>query len=255
MQKINSCPICNSTDVVYKPALIARFVNWRITGKLEKAETPSESIKCNTCNFFGCRDRISEEESKKLYLKYRDDAYSNMRVECEPNYLERQLSFDENSYTQERFNNLTNLVYKHLDTKNILSILDYGGDDGRYSKIFDNAEKYVYDVAQNQLVDGVSFFDLNEHRTFDFIMCCHVLEHLSELNDVVAKIKSFAHKDTYFYIEVPGYSNPPPELPIFHEHINIFNIDSLKSLLHRNDIVMIDYTFDGKYNCVVGKCK
>jgi hypothetical protein len=86
-------------------------------------------------------------------------------------------------------------------------------------------------------------------------MCCHVLEHLSEPNDVVAKIKSFAHKDTYFYIEVPGYSKPPPELPIFHEHINIFNIDSLKSLLERNNIVMVDYTFDGKYNCVVGKCK
>ena len=256
MYKINQCPVCNSTNVEMNSAFISKFVNWRVTGEYSEQDIPNYSISCNDCSFFGSEDRLTDEDANKLYADYRGTVYNEMRVKCEPQYLKRQSKFDEQEYISERLVNISNLVNKHINPMMIRSVLDYGGDNGLHIPLqFGKAKKYVYEISNVPLLEGIERFNLNEDRTFDLLMCCHVLEHLSDPNKIVVEIKKFANKDSFFYFEVPGYSNPPPPNLVFHEHINVYNVKSLTTLLNKNGIEVIDHSADGKYVCVLGKLK
>lgn len=256
MYKIDYCPVCNSTDLEKQPAFLSNFVNWRVTGIYNETHIPTHSVRCNDCSYFGSEDRLTVEDANNLYADYRGATYNEMRVVCEPKYLERQSMFDEHEYMSERATNINNLINKHVNPTLIHSILDYGGSNGAHiPKQFVNSRKFVYEISDVSLIDGVESFNLDEVRTFDLLMCCHVLEHLSDPNETVIEIKKFANTESFLYFEVPGYSNPPPDNPIFHEHINVYNVKSLTTLLNRNGIEVIDHSADGKYVCILGKLK
>jgi SAM-dependent methyltransferase len=135
-------------------------------------------------------------------------------------------------------------------------MLDYGGADGSHiPEQFNNVKKFVYDISDVPLIDGVERFDFTEDKLFDLITCSHILEHVSTPTKIVADIKRIANANSFFYFEVPGYSAPPPANIVFHEHINIYNLNVITTLLNRNGINVIDHHCNEKYVCILGKLK
>lgn len=241
MYKIDHCPACHSKNIQLHPTKLARFVAWRTTGIKVEDSIDNNGIICYSCDFIGSQLRFTEEESQRLYQDYRGESYNSMRVECEPHYANRISEFTDPVYIESRKEGLDRLIMQNIEISSIKTILDFGGDTGLFiPDCFIDAEKFVYDISGVDLLPGVSSFNPDEFKgSIDFLMCCHVLEHASDPDVILDEIKKLIDKDSWVYFEVPN--NPNPSLPkAFHEHINIFNISSLTSLLVRNGFDVVD---------------
>lgn len=70
-------------------------------------------------------------------------------------------------------------------------LLDYGGDCGQFiPKFLSLSEKFVFDLSDSKAVDGVTKLNSIEGRKFDFIMCCHVLEHTNQPFEELSGLKN-----------------------------------------------------------------
>ncbi|MDR0617359.1 MAG: class I SAM-dependent methyltransferase [Endomicrobium sp.] len=105
----------------------------------------------------------------------------------------------------ERQEHLKNLLKNvGVNTLAIKSILDYGGDvEQHIPDSFINARKYVYEVSKVTPKEGVLSLSKIDGMNFDFVMCCHVLEHVSYPQDVVNILNSLLVEDVWLYVEVP----------------------------------------------------
>ncbi|MDL0079263.1 methyltransferase domain-containing protein [Helicobacter zhangjianzhongii] len=63
-------------------------------------------------------------------------------------------------------------------------------------------------------------------KSFDLIICSHMLEHVSYPMDFMKKFLTLMHKDSLLYIEVPyaefGWREDSDGAKLIHEHINMF---------------------------------
>lgn len=240
MYNIYKCPCCNSRNIIIRKSSLSKFVVWRILNIFGDS-IDNNSIFCQDCYYYGSMLRFTDEEIKLLYDNYRGDLYNKMRIICEPEYNSKINSF-EDAYHNDRLYSITKLIETNV-TYSIDSILDYGGDSGSHiPKILDAKDKYVFDVSDIVPIEGVKKINFGDPVIVDFIMCCHVLEHVSDLVEILNKIKKFSHKDTYFYFEVPKLYTPIEQLvvPMFHEHINFFCFNSLSVLLNNNGFTIMD---------------
>lgn len=236
MYQINHCLACLSTEVELHPAHFARFIAWHTSGHPVDSDLATVGMKCTKCSFVASVDRFDQQETKNLYNNYRGKEYTRIRNICEPNYQE--LTFGE-EYRKQRQIGIQKLL-EQIDVDQIHTVLDYGGDNG--SMIPDcvsNAKKYMFDLSSNNTLPGIQKYTPDIEKTFDFLMCCHVLEHQSSPADLLAELKKCAHEDTLFYFEIPN--NPDPYIGTFHEHINFFNIQSLTALLERHGFEIVDF--------------
>ena len=260
MYQIKYCLACHNSNVTIQPARLARFVAWRALDTPVDTDIAVNGLKCPACSFVGSVDRFTAAEETNLYANYRGEEYNRVRNICEPAYQASAEFIEDQSYYDNRKIGITTLTKRQIDINNIGTVLDYGGDTGSMiPEYFAHAQKYVYDISNVPTVDGVLKYD-GTIKTFDFLMCCHVLEHKPNPDDVLNDIKQYIDKDSWIYIEVPN--NPNAYIGTFHEHINFFNIESISALLKRNGFKIIDvfeYGFDlgipaHKYNlCVLTK--
>ena len=68
---------------------------------------------------------------------------------------------------------------------------------------------------------------------FDYVTCCHVLEHIIDINEFVTHLKNFMKPDGHMYIEVPDstrYTTNPPFQDFNLEHVNHFTHMTLTTL-------------------------
>ena len=127
-----------------------------------------------------------------------------------------------------------------------------------FPDILSHCEKYVYNPSNVPLSNGVRrMADLNQYTPkFDYIQCCHVLEHCTNPHEIISNIIKLSHNNSIFYIEVPNDTSVNSykvrfflEHPvinkmfstitglsenryrIMHEHINFFTIDSMMILM------------------------
>ena len=129
-------------------------------------------------------------------------------------------------------------------------MLDFGGATGEFiPDIFSNADKYVYDISNVELVSGIKKYN-NQTKDIDIILCNHVLEHISDLQKIIEQIKKLTTNTCWGYFEVPN--NPSPYIGTFHEHVNMFNKKSLTKLLTTNNFQIID-TYEYTNLCVLTK--
>jgi len=265
MKYINYCPICNSKKLIAYSGITVPFIADRVwnTKPLE-----TKFMRCKNCGFEFYDLRMEEEEIAALYKSWRGDKYLKQRQKYEPKYtreFNKQVGHHPMAIKNKK-SNLSKIIKDHIPgVDSVKSILDFGGDKGQYIvDDFINAEKYVYDISGVELVEGVKrISDFN--KKFDFIMCCHILEHISYPREILDQVKKFSHKNTIFYFEVPIdtpfkfpitsvrrivkkilLSNPLfcncfykifkfiPWMPFplyMHEHVNYFSIRSLSYLI------------------------
>ena len=91
---------------------------------------------------------------------------------------------------------------------------------------------------------------MNKIKDINIILCNHVLEHISDLQNILEQIKKLTTNTCWGYFEVPN--NPSPYIGTFHEHINIFNKKSLTKLLTTNNFQIID-TYEYENLCILTK--
>jgi SAM-dependent methyltransferase len=250
MYKIDHCPACHNSDVAIQSGRLARFVAWRALGAPVDTDIVVQGLKCPACSFVGSVDRFTAAEETNLYADYRGDEYNRIRNICEPLYHKSTEFIEDQAYYDNRKIGITTLITRHIDIDNIGTVLDYGGDTGSMiPNNLNHAQRYVYDISDVPTVNGVIKYD-GVVKTFDFLMCCHVLEHKPNPDELLHEIKQHVDKDSWIYFEVPN--NPNAYVGTFHEHINFFNPKSLAALLDRNGFEVLDhyeYGFDCEIPC------
>lgn len=256
MKVVQSCIGCYSTNVDRAASTIAPFVSKRIHGREPAVielngnvldfPTRADSMFCRDCNLIFLDARYDDEEMKRLYRDYRSDAYAKERESFEPGYQKvNGLIGKAAAELQSRRANVQAFLKAHIDCTSVRSVLDYGGDEGQFiPDCLSHADRFVYELSESPVGPGVvKLTSAGERAPYDLTMCCHVLEHCAWPRAIVANIARYTTR--YIYIEVP-LERPLSDTSkvwhnkLFHEHVNIFDAPSLRTLLEREQLTVIE---------------
>jgi hypothetical protein len=245
------CGVCQSTNLQKLPAAIMDFVAARmfdypigeiyLSGNKFRSFLFSRTIKCRKCGFVFCELRPSKDEIDRYYDGYGSDEWIKSRGTYEPQYLDYNQKTGESSsiHFKDKFLAIENF----LSDTNIPStgrLLDFGGGTGEaISPNFDNFEKYSYDISGlSTISECTALKSLQNVQSFEIVLCQEVLEHVSEVNEILLEISKVKEKGTYLFVTVPLEIDDSledlKEGLVFHEHINKFTRESLSVLLIRN---------------------
>ena len=228
---INKCILCNSQDIVSFEAQFAPFLQERM---FNGNDVETNLIHCLDCDFYFSSYRPTDEEMEKLYTGYRNSNYQKQRQKYEPLYTEK-FNNSLSDYNQERYIAIERFLDKHIDPQEIINVLDYGGDRGQYipKKYFN---RFVYDISNTVTevnVKNITKKDLLSVH-WNLIMCCHVLEHLSDPNALVYELEKMLPVGSFLYVEVPFDKNSDFLTENYwagiHEHINFFRLKTISEL-------------------------
>lgn len=244
----DKCIICNSENIEKLKAEPFPFLEKRMfQRKIENGVL----ICCKDCGFIYSNFRPTKEESARYYKDYFSGEYNKERSECEPEFAKVVDKVTEELYGEKALNIRKNIMRKlfsrHFSPDDISNALDFGGGEGKLiQNEFCNAKTYVYDIQNIKPVDGVErieFEQLNS-KTFDFIMCNNMLEHLANPIDEINKLKNLMHEGSYLYIELPfeefdtrGFANKVYKI---HEHINFFSTKTLKKIFNSSEYTILE---------------
>jgi SAM-dependent methyltransferase len=196
---------------------------------------------CSECNYVGLEARLDQIEMNNLYSGYRGEEYNTQRLAIEPHYVDYIDRFDSPEEIERRMVGINWILDRIVDIDAINSVLDYGGGSGNLiPDKFTGKELFVHDISNEEPIPGVKKFNVESNQKFDFILCCHVLEHVAEPENLVNEILKFAHDDTLIYFEVPNFDCPPIPNGVFHEHISVFSEKSLHAFFNRMNFTFID---------------
>lgn len=188
-----------------------------------------QSIFCSICGFatYSPRPEVEDVAAKYNYLRTVDPDIGG-----ESGHDEYSRMLD-----SERAHRIFRLTTSYLQSRP-LRILDYGGGNGKLMRPFLDAghDCYLVDYSERQIPDvkkiGNDINDMSAPWCFDLILCCHVLEHVSNLSDLVAILRSHLCRDGILYAEVPheiwaGICIDADPVT----HINFFTTNSLSRLI------------------------
>lgn len=216
------CIVCGSLECAGSRAHFSPFLTERM---FIGQDRETKLIHCRNCNFWFSKYRPDDFEMEKLYSGYRESEYTKQRQKYEPAYSAK--FYETDGYVEKRKAELNDFLQGEIDYSMIQTLLDYGGDKGQYiPKYFRNAEKYVFEISGSQVEEGVILLNNLEQvkkKKFDFIMCCQVLEHVSNPIEIIENMVEVLNKKGYLYIEVPNSNEFMAYSDIeIHEHINFF---------------------------------
>jgi Methyltransferase domain len=202
---------------------------------------------CERCSFIQTKRPFSEDAIGNLYANYRSDSYNEERIRYEPEYASLAPHVGRCAQeVQTRKNGLTNWLIGKLNPEFDLSMLDYGGADGKFLPDLPG-RKYVFDISDIAPADGITKVkNESELGSYSYIQLAHVLEHVSFPLALLKKAASLLEESGCLYVEVPQELDDEMRmrlecgdntirLPI-HEHINQYSVLSVKELLRSADL-------------------
>ena len=210
MHYMQSCPCCTMPASTHYPALISPFI---LHYALKQTVNDVKLLICDQCTFRWFDQRYDEDELARLYQGYRGPAYLKARHKYEPWYTQKANDTMGHSLEEinSRINLMTDFISPQVDMTKVENVLDYGGDKGQFILPAFGKHKYVYEVSGVKPVAGVTSLsskEILEKRTYDFLMICHVLEHVPDPRSILDSVLPLlASSESYLYIEVPyeGY--------------------------------------------------
>jgi SAM-dependent methyltransferase len=277
LEVIDFCPCCQSGDIQKTDGVIAPFITNRIYGwpivswpvitlrqffgdswpvkllgtlfaQRFSAKMQTGVIVCSKCGFVCCDVRFDDDELSRYYVDYMGPTYLAHRIAAEPwfsSIANRIAGSEEIAVRHAQMQQfLSNRLGAFLDSTE--RVLDYGGGDGRAipKSAFKNATKFVLDISNKPLKNDVhKIASLRDEQPFDFVICSHVLEHVSFPGKIVDDIISGMRPKAWLYVELPGdivglQDMKPEDIKpemfsgiLFHEHINHFSCAALRTLL------------------------
>ena len=217
------CILCGGECVESK----AHFADFIIEREFLGTPSKTKLVTCKKCGFSFSSYRPNDEEMTRLYSGYRNDEYFALRHTYESGYTK---AINEKTLQPEhikaRQDQLYDFVSEFFHGNGLVA--DYGGDEGQFiPRQFHDVQRYVFDISGNKTVDGVErITDIDKFRNgkWNFVMCCHLLEHVANPREIIANMVSGAKVGGYIYIEVPFEENWKVYSDYeFHEHINFYS--------------------------------
>jgi hypothetical protein len=205
---------------------------------------------CTACSFIQTKQPFSDEAIGKLYTDYRSETYNRERISYEPEYEE--IASQTGSCSQEikaRTGCLTRWLNGKINVQKSLSMLDYGGADGRFLPSL-QGEKYVFDISDVEPAEGIKRIrDESSLSSYSYIQLAHVLEHVPHPLALTKKAASFLTRSGYLYVEVPlevsdetltRLANGDNTIAVdIHEHINRYSLKSVTELFRSAGLSLV----------------
>lgn len=246
----DKCIICGNPHLKYYEAEFVPFLKERM---FENNEIQTKLIYCPDCGIYYSSYRPTNKEMELLYKNYRDENYLKQRQKYEPDYtaeFNKKLGYSEINKTIKN-NYMQSLLSKYADKNKIKTVLDYGGDSGQnIPSFFKESEKFVYDISGVKPIEGVKAIkDVELHnKKWDFIMCNHVLEHVSDPLNIINEITDILADEGLLYIELPNdipyinsfLNNTKKQKVLIHEHMNFFTTKSLYKIFNKDNFIILD---------------
>jgi len=197
---------------------------------------------CEHCSFIQTSVPFHEDDIMRLYLDYRSPAYNRQRIQWEPEYaaIAASVGFDPVEVCT-RTAALRAFLSKELRTADPITLLDYGGSDGRFIPDIPGS-KFVYEISNIEPVPGVTRIKSeSELGTYSLVLLAHVTEHVPHPLNLVRKLSAYVEPGGHLYIETPQEIPDPQrdelrngasrfDIPI-HEHINSYCVPAVAALL------------------------
>jgi len=256
------CPCCTNSDLSSSPAILMPFIShrafnwtpveiddsWGLNSiKNGYAYSICNSLLCKKCGFLFLDIRFTDDETSRLYANYREEEYTKLRDFYEPGYAARNDDLNI-GYGQKYVKDIECFLKPHLELP--VSILDWGGDTGKNTPFKDKNKLFdIYDISNNEPIEEAKIISKEEAYTneYDLIICSNVLEHVAYPHKILEEIIPCMDNDSLLYIEVPHENliiNEKNNLHLkkkhWHEHINFYTLESLKSLIDNSGLELID---------------
>lgn len=260
---VESCLTCDSLDVEGSPAMWMPFISHRAmdlppltidehTGLTNIphgiAYALCKSLMCRQCGHLFVDYRFSETEMTRLYSDYRGELYEKTRDFYEAGYSDRNKTLIGGVSHIPRVEEFL----EPLLPASGIAVLDWGGDTGVNTPFADSRSLlHIFDPSgRESIADAVSTSDVPAEETpYDLIVLSHVLEHIPYPSNTLDAILPFMGLETVLYVEVPlekiqrGNEGPPfsgaHRKIHWHEHINFFSAESMRSLLRKAGLVIL----------------
>jgi 2-polyprenyl-3-methyl-5-hydroxy-6-metoxy-1,4-benzoquinol methylase len=203
------CRWCGSaTTTVVASAAKAR---WVVASP--KARETSQLVSCFNCGVKFFTEPFSAEEFERMYSGYRDAKYQRRRHKYEPWYSKKinDAIGHSTEVLEVRRLHLEDLLNSAINPDgskvSLKRVLDVGGDEGQFiPKLESITARAVLEISGIKPVVGVeainSWGNAGEFKP-DFIMICHVLEHLENPLETVENASKILSTGGLLYIEIP----------------------------------------------------
>lgn len=218
---------------------------------LERINQPTAFVEiqfCKNCFFFQTRRPFYEDAINRLYLDYREESYNRERIAYEPYYaaIAADVGHGETEL-QIRVTAATNFIKTNVPDGEILTILDFGGSDGKFIPRLE-AEKFVFEISNVQPVAGVTRIHSEpELGTYSLVHLTHVIEHVIEPLELVKYVSTKITDGGYLYIETPQeiskedrpLARSGKRLVGIHEHINSYCPEAVAKLIENAGLQVV----------------
>lgn len=252
--------VCCGTEQLHKaPAVLMPFVSHRALGWAPAVIDASwglnsipqgtaycvcNTLHCEQCEFLFLDIRFSDREMQRLYDGYYGQAYEDLREHYEPGFRERNKALKAPS---ELLGLTRSYILRHIAPTHVL---DWGGGDGGNTPFKGTGYSTdIYDIDKKPTVAGTRSVGVDEvrGRSYDLIVCRHVLEHVPYPADTLAQIGACMHEQTLLYVELPHEALmvgndqlAADQKRHWHEHINFFSVAALGNLFALSGFTILD---------------
>ena len=211
---VNRCIGCGARDLTYRPAIIAPFVAAYV---FHRATEVCRIAQCRVCGLAFFEDRFDESEAAALYADYRSKAYYEIRHQWEPWYTRsfnrelggaKEIAFRRDVYCR--------IIRDHVEEQRIERVLDYGGDRGQLMTGGPGKAHFVFDISGVDPEPGVARIPdatTLADQTFDLVLLCEVLEHLSDPVSGVENVLRHVAPGGLLYITIPNREFRVSDIP------------------------------------------
>lgn len=263
IQLAEECICCGGSEIASSPAVLMPFVAKRVFGhdpleitvdwglrdlKPGMAYTLCNSLQCQECGALFLDYRFTDKQMAALYHNYMGDAYTRQRDHYEPGYA--AMTAQHYTFRQSYIADVEAWLAPHLPA--LPSVLDWGGGSGMNAPFLGrNRLLHIYDISNVEVVTGACRVRFDELGvvTYDLIVCNQVLEHVPFPARLIDMIRPVLGGETLLYIGVPYEAllrAHPDSMNLaclkrhWHEHINFYSESSMRCLLERAGLKVLD---------------
>lgn len=212
--RVSRCISCDDPSLEFRTAVVDPFVAGRA---FQQPATICRVARCRGCGLVFFEDRFDESEAARLYADYRSEAYYRARHRWEPLYT-RAVNAGlggaaEMALRREVYHGI---LARYAPDAQVNTVLDYGGDRGQLMVGGPGRSHYVFDISGVEPEPGVIRIPGGEAlggRTFDLVLLCEVLEHLSDPARTLASVAAHVRPGGLLYVTVPNRDFPLTDIP------------------------------------------
>ena len=207
------CLACDAPELNHRAAITAPFVANRV---FHRTPAICRLAQCPACGLAFFEDRFEDAEAARLYADYRGEAYYQERHHWEPWYtrsFNSGLGGAEEMLARRKI--YANTVRIHAPSAAIETVLDYGGDRGQLMQGGPGQNHFVFDISGVEPEPGITSLTAASlaGQTFDLVLLCEVLEHVSDPMRVLQDVLSHVKPGGLLYITVPNAEFPFTDIP------------------------------------------